>query len=82
MVVGLNGWVFVNELSGCRFEFGCSHLDGVSIFIILNCIYLAVFKWFFIILWLLVTPKKFKTVRINRKIENGQHMLTPQLAHT
>ena len=28
--VWLNGWVFVYELSGCRFESSCSHLKLVS----------------------------------------------------
>ena len=25
--LGLNGWVFVYELSGCGFEYSCSHLE-------------------------------------------------------
>ena len=33
--VWLNGWVFVYELSGCGFEFSCSHLIPLNCFLIL-----------------------------------------------
>ena len=37
--VWLNGWVFVYELSGCRFEFSCSHLESdlYGIFCLNSC---------------------------------------------